>query len=150
MMQGGRALAKQLLPDTLWAEIAPLIPADPERPQGGRPPVGARDALTGILFVLYRAIPWEHLPFEVADRTNLPLAFALTGANVHDSKALIKTVDALQPIRQRRGRPRKQPHKLHADEGYDYDRCRSDLRARGIVPRIARRGIEANTHLGKH
>ena len=59
-------MAKQLLPDTLWAEIALLIPPDPARPRGGRPPVGARDALTGILFVLYTAIPWEHLPFEVA------------------------------------------------------------------------------------
>jgi transposase len=86
----------------------------------------------------------------LVDRNGLPLAFILTGANVHDSKALINTVDALQPIRQRRGRPRKRPHKLHADKGYDYDRCRRDLRARGIIPRIARRGIEASTHLGKH
>jgi transposase len=48
------------------AEIAPLIPADPERPPGGRPPVAARKALIGILFIPYAAIPWERLPFEVA------------------------------------------------------------------------------------
>ena len=59
-------MAKKLLPDDLWAEIAPLLPADRERPKGGRPPVEARDALIGILFVLYTAIPWERLPFEVA------------------------------------------------------------------------------------
>lgn len=59
-------MAKKLLPDDLWAEIAPLLPADRERSKGGRPPVEARDALIGILFVLYTAIPWERLPFEVA------------------------------------------------------------------------------------
>jgi transposase len=59
-------MAKKLLPDELWAEIAPLMPADPPRPKGGRPPVAAREALIGVLFVLYTAIPWERLPFEVA------------------------------------------------------------------------------------
>ena len=59
-------MAKKLLPDDLWAEIAPLLPTVRARPKGGRPPVEARDALIGILFVLYTAIPWERLPFEVA------------------------------------------------------------------------------------
>lgn len=34
------------------------------------------------------------------------------------------------------------PAKLHADKGYDYESLRKRLRARNIVPRIARRGIE--------
>lgn len=34
------------------------------------------------------------------------------------------------------------PAKLHADKGYDYENLRKRLRARNIVPRIARRGIE--------
>lgn len=59
-------MAKKLLLDDLWAEIAPLLPVDRARPKGGHPPVEARDALIGILFVLYTAIPWERLPFEVA------------------------------------------------------------------------------------
>ena len=59
-------MAKQLLPDALWAQIAALFPPDPPRPKGGRPPVGSREALIGILFVLYTATPWERLPFEVA------------------------------------------------------------------------------------
>jgi transposase len=56
-------MVKGLLPDDLWAEIAPLMPA-----RKARPAVEARDrdALVGILFVLYTAIPWERLPFEVA------------------------------------------------------------------------------------
>lgn len=59
-------MAKKLLPEALWTEIAPLFPPDLPRPKGGRPPVGSREALIGILFVLYAAIPWERLPFEVA------------------------------------------------------------------------------------
>ena len=67
----------------------------------------------------------------VVDRAGLPLAVTLTGANRHDSMALTATVDAIHPVRQRRGRPRKRPAKLHADKGYDFKRCRADLRARG-------------------
>lgn len=86
----------------------------------------------------------------MVDRGGLPLALTLTGANCHDSKALIDVVDAIRPVRQPRGRPRKRPAKLHADKGYDFNRCRRDLRARGITPRIARRGVESSKHLGKH
>ena len=86
----------------------------------------------------------------MVDRGGLPLALVLTGANRHDSMALTEVVDAIHPVRQRRGRPRKRPHKLHADKAYDCDRCRRDLRTRGITPRIARRGIESSRQLGKH
>jgi IS5 family transposase len=54
------------------------------------------------------------------------------------------------PIRQCAGRPRKRPGKLHADKGYDYPRCRRACRRRGIVPRIARRGVESSERLGRH
>ena len=40
-------------------------------------------------------------------------------------------------VRQPRGRPRKRLAKLHADKGYDFGRCRRDLRARHIIPRMA-------------
>ena len=58
-------MAKELLPDELWREIAPLLPPHtPPSPEGGRPPVGDRDALRGILFVLKTGIPWQALPAE--------------------------------------------------------------------------------------
>jgi transposase len=59
------AMAKELLPDALWARIAPLIPPEPPKPKGGRPRVSDRAALTGILFVLKTGIPWEYLPAEM-------------------------------------------------------------------------------------
>jgi transposase len=48
------------------------------------------------------------------------------------------------------GRPRKRPAKLHADKAYDSAPLRRALRARGISPRIARRGIDSSERLGRH
>ena len=39
--------------------------------------------------------------------------------------------------------------KVHADNTYDFDRCRRYLRNRSIIPRVAKRGIESSSHLGK-
>jgi IS5 family transposase len=86
----------------------------------------------------------------VVDRRGIPLAIRQSAANVHDSKMLEVTVDAIPPVKGRRGRPRQRPAKLHADKGYDYPRCRQALRQRGILPRIARKGIESSERLGRH
>lgn len=53
----GSVMAKPLLPDALWERIEPLLPPLPPHPKGGRPWVGNREALTGILFVLKSGIP---------------------------------------------------------------------------------------------
>jgi transposase len=58
-------MAKPLISDELWAVIEPLLPPEPAKPKGGRPRVGNRAALTGILFVLKSGIPWEMLPQEM-------------------------------------------------------------------------------------
>ena len=58
-------MAKELLPDELWEVIGPLLPPERPKAKGGRPPVPARAALTGILFVLRSGIPWEMLPQEL-------------------------------------------------------------------------------------
>jgi hypothetical protein len=56
----------------------------------------------------------------VSDRNGIPLAVALSAANVHDSMVFEELVDAIEPIkRSGRGRPRKRPEKLHADKAYD-------------------------------
>jgi transposase len=54
------------------------------------------------------------------------------------------------PVRGRRGRPRQRPTRLLADRGYDYDAYRRLLRARGITPDIARRGIAHGSGLGRY
>lgn len=86
----------------------------------------------------------------MVDRRGTPLAFVLTGANAHDSTAFDALVDAIPPVRQRRGRPRRRPEKLHADKGYDFPKCRRALSRRRIKVRIARRGIESSERLGRH
>lgn len=60
-------MAKPILDDELWALIEPHLP--PPKPRRfrfpGRKPIGNRQALAGILFVLLSGIPWEMLPKEL-------------------------------------------------------------------------------------
>jgi transposase len=86
----------------------------------------------------------------LTERTGLPLAIGISAANTHDSQGLEPLVRGIPPIRSRRGPRRRRPAKLHADKGYDYDHLRRWLRSRNITPRIARRGIESSTRLGRH
>ena len=87
----------------------------------------------------------------VTDARGTPLGIVLTGANRHDSPLMASTLDAIPPLRtRRRGRPRRRPGKLHADKAYDAKARRQDCRARGIGPRIARKGIESREKLGRH
>jgi transposase len=58
-------MAKPLVTDELWETIEPLLPEEPPKPEGGRPRVPDRAALTGIIFVLKTGIPWEVLPQEM-------------------------------------------------------------------------------------
>ncbi|GGR47625.1 hypothetical protein GCM10010497_58750 [Streptomyces cinereoruber] len=48
-----------------------------------------------------------------------------------------------------RGRPRHRPGRLFAGRGHGYDKYRRALRARGITPMIARRGVPHGSGLGK-
>ena len=87
------------------------------------------------------------------DRNGVPLAVRLSAAKAHDSTHLLPLIDAVPPIvgpRGRPGRPRKRPAKLHADKAYDSAEKRRELRARGITPRIARRGIDSSERPGRH
>jgi transposase len=89
----------------------------------------------------------------VADRRGAPLAVLSTAANVNEGTVLERLVDAIPPLRQPRGRPgrpRRRPAKLDADKAYDARPRRDALRRRHIAPRIARRGIESSTRLGRY
>ena len=86
----------------------------------------------------------------LTDRQGIPLVFLLTGANVHDSKPFNDLLNAIPPVRGKRGRPRRRPAKLHADKAYDFRRCRQACQRRGIKARIARRGVDTSQKLGRH
>jgi transposase len=58
---------KQLVTDTLWEHLRPLLPPPAERRFRfpGRKPLDHRRTLTGILFVLKTGIAWDDLPAEL-------------------------------------------------------------------------------------
>lgn len=69
-----------------------------------------------------------------------------------DSIALVvQTMRRISVSKRRglRGRPRHRPRRLFADRGYDFDKYRRLVRARGITPKIARRGTPHGSGLGK-
>ena len=87
----------------------------------------------------------------ITDGYGTPLAIEHTGANVHDSQMALPLVDAIEPIKRPRGRPRKRPDAVLADRAYDAEeKIRRPLRDRGIQPLIARRNSEHGSGLGKY
>lgn len=60
-------MAKPILEESLWEIVEPLLPPPKKRRKRfpGRKPIGNREALCAILFVLRTGIPWEYLPQEL-------------------------------------------------------------------------------------
>lgn len=75
----------------------------------------------------------------------------MSGGNRHDVTQLIPLLDDLagRPVRGKVGRPRQKPDLLLADRGYDFTKHRRLLRARGIKPAIAKRGVAHGSGLGR-
>ena len=48
------------LTDTQWERLQPLLP--PQKPQTGRPALGHRQIVNGILWKLHTGAPWRDLP----------------------------------------------------------------------------------------
>lgn len=86
----------------------------------------------------------------LTDAAGLPLVVGVSAANTHDSQGLRPMVQAIPAVRSRRGPRRRRPARLRADKGYDSADHRAWLRARGIIPRIARRGVDTDERLGRH
>ena len=74
----------------------------------------------------------------------------LSAANVPDTVTLQAMIDNLPSIAGKVGRPIKRVEKIHADKGYDSASNRAYVRSQGMIPRIARRGIESKERLGRH
>ncbi|MGP2439609.1 transposase [Streptomyces sp. JW3] len=116
-----------LVPDRFWVSFQRVVPAAPPRPQGGRRRYGDREALAAILFVATSGCTWWQTP-EV---------FGPSWTTVYRRFA---SWSERGP-----GLGRAPP-----SDAYDYDHLRRRLRSRGIVPCIARRGIESSARLGRH
>ncbi|MBU3865741.1 IS5 family transposase [Streptomyces sp. 4503] len=86
----------------------------------------------------------------ITEAHGIPLAVLLTGGNRNDVTQFVPLIEAVPPVRGRRGRPRRRPDTLYADRGYDHDKYRKQVRAVGITPVIARRGTEHGSGLGVH
>ncbi|MFG1648169.1 IS5 family transposase [Amycolatopsis sp. NPDC049252] len=84
----------------------------------------------------------------ITDAHGTPLAVTLTGGHRNDVTQLIPLIDAIPSIRGVVGKPRRRPRRLYADRGYDHDKYRRLVRAQGITPVIARRGVQHGSGLG--
>ncbi|MFI0966620.1 IS5 family transposase [Streptomyces sp. NPDC021080] len=84
----------------------------------------------------------------IADATGIPLAATLTGGNRNDVTQLIPLLQAVPPVRGKRGRPRRRPDVVPGGRGYDHDKYRRPVRELGVKPMIARRGTEHGSGLG--
>jgi hypothetical protein len=71
---------------------------------------------------------------------------SLTGGNRNDVTQLMPLIEAVPPVRGRRGRPRRRPKKLYADRGYDHDKYRKQVRAVGITPVMGEGRFHARPH----
>jgi transposase len=86
----------------------------------------------------------------ITEAGGAPLAAKLTGANRHDVTQLLPLVDAIPPVRGKRGRPRRRPDRTHGDRAYDSEPHRRELRSRGIEPVLAKRNTPHGSGLGKY
>jgi transposase len=84
----------------------------------------------------------------ITEGGGIPTAYKLTGGNVNDVTQLLPLVEAIPPVRGKRGRPRRRPDSLYADRAYDSDKHREELRDKGIDPQIAQRGTDHGSGLG--
>jgi transposase len=109
-------------------------PGGPARPKSGPSPVDRA-----------RSGSKHHV---LTDGQGIPLAVSLTGGNRNDVTQLIPLLDKVPAVAGLVGRPRRRPDALLADRGYDHDKYRRLLWARGIRPVIAKRGQPHGSGLG--
>jgi transposase len=85
----------------------------------------------------------------ICDASGIPLAVRLTAANINDVTQLQPLVEAIPPVRGKRGRPRRRPDAVQGDRGYDSEPLRGWLRRLGIAPVLAERNSGPGSGLGQ-
>lgn len=76
----------------------------------------------------------------ISDGNGTPFKVITTAANVNDVTQTLGLVDGIPSVAGRPGRPRRRPDALLGDKGYDSNPDRRELRKRGILPVISRKG----------
>ncbi|WP_435841855.1 IS5 family transposase [Streptomyces coeruleorubidus] len=84
----------------------------------------------------------------IVEAHGIPLAAITTGGNRNDVTQLIPLIQAVPPIRGKRGQPLRRPRYLYADRGYDHEVYRDEVRRFQITPHLARRGTGPGSGLG--
>ncbi len=69
-----------------------------------------------------------------ADGNGLQIGFELAGANHHEVKLAVGTLETVRVPRRGRGRPKQRPKELVADKAYDSKSFRDWLRSRKVKP----------------
>jgi Transposase DDE domain len=85
----------------------------------------------------------------IVEARGIPLATITTGGNRNDMTQLIPLIEAVPPIRGKRGQLLRRPHHLYADRGYDHETYRDQVRRFEITPHIARRGAGTRLRPGR-
>jgi transposase len=86
----------------------------------------------------------------ISEAHGIPLAVSLTSGHRNDITQPMPLIQAIPPVRGRRGRPRQRPDALYADRGYDRDKYRRQVRSKGVTPVIARRRTDHGSGLGTY
>lgn len=71
----------------------------------------------------------------------MPIGLAVDGANRHDMKLVIRTLESM--VVERPEATQEQPQGMCLDKGYDYDQVRETLKEFGFTAHIRSRGQEA-------
>jgi transposase len=85
----------------------------------------------------------------LTDAKGVPLSFALTGANIHDSTQLVPMLAAIDGVRGKVGRPRRRPIIMQGDRAYGSRAHTLFLRSQGIRDLLAKVGQPHGSGLGK-
>lgn len=78
-----------------------------------------------------------------------PLAAQTTAANVNDITRFVALVDAVPPVRGRRGRPRRRPASVYGDRAYHSRKSRRELRQRKVKVKVAKPDDPHGSGLGR-
>jgi transposase len=86
----------------------------------------------------------------LSEAGGLPLAAQVTAANVADIQQLEPLLEAVPPVKGKRGRAKRRPKKVQGDRAYDSEPHRKRLRERGITPVLAKRRRPHGSGLGRY